>query len=250
MNFAAFCGSRGIRTLLVDLDPQANATLWCLSLEQLQQHAKECGTVADLLGQRRHTSAEGSAKTAQDVLRESVFPGVDLIPSHLGLYTADAELAGEAGREYLLTRALEPIRADYQMVVCDCPPSLNVATHNAIAIGTHFVTPVSLDFLSVFGVGLLYPKITGICEALGTTLENAGIVIGKAGRTSTHRDDARWALQERFKTLVLPHEITDRSIVSEAAEKHLPVFDMANAKATEEFTAVCSELLTRVGVTG
>src|SRR3546814_8927504 len=83
VNLAAYCGKKGLSTLLVDLDPQTNATLSCISLEQWQEHAAAHGTVADLLGVRNHANAEGAEKTAGEVILEEVFENVDLLPSHL-----------------------------------------------------------------------------------------------------------------------------------------------------------------------
>ena len=73
VNFAAYCGRSGFRTLLIDLDPQTNATFSCLSVEKWQEHAEQKGTVAHLLGVRQHTSAEGRNKTAEDVILPGMY---------------------------------------------------------------------------------------------------------------------------------------------------------------------------------
>src|SRR5436305_992731 len=83
VNFAAYCGIKGFKTLLVDLDPQTNATFSCISIEDWQTHSQKKGTVADLLGVRNHASAEGDEKTAKDVIIKDVFKNVNLLPSHL-----------------------------------------------------------------------------------------------------------------------------------------------------------------------
>jgi len=94
VNFAAYCGRKGLRTLLIDLDPQTNATFSCISVPAWEAHATANGTVANLLGVRQHTSAEGKTKSAEDVIIHDVFQGVDLIPSHLDLFTIDLDLGG------------------------------------------------------------------------------------------------------------------------------------------------------------
>jgi chromosome partitioning protein len=93
VNFAAFCGRKGLRTLLIDLDPQTNATFSCVSIEKWQKHATTKGTIAHLLGVRQHTSAEGKVKTVSDVIIHGVFKSVDLIPSHIDLFTIDLDLS-------------------------------------------------------------------------------------------------------------------------------------------------------------
>jgi chromosome partitioning protein len=97
VNFAAYCGKQNLKTLLVDLDPQTNATFSCISVNDWQKHAKSHGTVADLFGLRQHASAEGKKKTAAEVLKASVFDNVDLVPSHLDLFTIDLGLRARDG---------------------------------------------------------------------------------------------------------------------------------------------------------
>jgi chromosome partitioning protein len=139
VNFAAYCGRKRLRTLLIDLDPQTNATFSTIGVEAWKIHAAEKGTIADLLDARLHTSAEGKHKTAQDVLSKSVFPNVDLIPSHLDLFTVDLDLAGATARERKLEKALKPILNDYEVIICDCPPNLTLPTQNALAVSTHYI---------------------------------------------------------------------------------------------------------------
>src|SRR5688572_2497013 len=104
VNFAAYCGRHKLRTLLIDLDPQTNATFSMMGVEEWENHAGSKGTIADLLGARSHTHADGTQKTAADVVRRNVFPKVDLIPSHLDLFTVDLDLAGATAREHKLRK--------------------------------------------------------------------------------------------------------------------------------------------------
>src|ERR1700720_4460417 len=99
VNFAAYCGRNKLKTLLIDLDPQTNATFSCISLEKWQKHAAKNGTVANLLGVRHHTSAEGKEKPLKEAIITDVFKEVDLLPSHLDLFTIDLDLGSEVARE-------------------------------------------------------------------------------------------------------------------------------------------------------
>jgi chromosome partitioning protein len=103
VNFAAYCGMKGIKTLLVDVDPQTNATFSCIEPEKWGEVAKANGTVANLLGMRNF-NAEGGSVHARDVIVGGVFNGVDLIPSHIDLFTIDLDLGGAAGRELKLRK--------------------------------------------------------------------------------------------------------------------------------------------------
>src|SRR5689334_6626717 len=106
VNFAAYCGRQGMRTLLVDCDPQTNATFSCMTAEDWAEHAQSCGTIASLLGVR---SVAGSTNLndAKTVIRRGVFDNVDLIPSHISLFSVDLALGGAAGRELKLRKALK-----------------------------------------------------------------------------------------------------------------------------------------------
>jgi chromosome partitioning protein len=161
VNFAAYCGIQGRKTLLVDVDPQTNATFSCIEPEKWGEVAKTKGTVANLLGMRNF-SAEGKPTTAQDVIVADVFKNVDLIPSHIDLFTIDLDLGGAAGRELKLRKALKPVLDSYDIIVIDCPPNLIIPTQNSLATSTHFVVPISPDYLSSLGIALLLSRITSV----------------------------------------------------------------------------------------
>ncbi|MBI2805145.1 MAG: ParA family protein [Planctomycetes bacterium] len=248
VNFAAQCASEGHKTLLIDLDPQTNATFSCMSFEDWQDHAKKHGTVADLFGLRKHTSAEGKAKSAKEVCKTNALSGVDLIPSHLDLFTIDLDLGQEMAREKILKRALKGFIDGYDIVICDCPPNLTLPTQNAIAISTHYIVPVSPDFLSGLGVGLLLNRIEKMADTLEAEIVHAGIVMSRVGRRSHFRSQTTQALRQTFSKKVLTAEITERSAVAESAAKNQSIFASSDAEAKREFAAFGTELLKRIGV--
>ena len=156
VNLAAIAGDvHDKKTLLIDLDPQTNATFSCITVDSWENHAKSNGTIADVLGLRSHTSAEGNTKTPKDVIVHDVFRNVDLLPSHLDLFTVDLDLSGRNYRESILSRELRNVIKEYDLVVCDCPPNLTLPTQNALSISSSYIVPVSLDYLSGVGIGLL-----------------------------------------------------------------------------------------------
>lgn len=248
VNFAAYCGMKGLRTLLIDLDPQTNATFSCISVEAWEKHAKAKGTVADLLGVRQHTSAEGKGKTVAGVIIKNVFQKVDLIPSHLDLFTIDLDLSSEVARETRLRRTIREVIDEYDIIVCDCPPNLTIPTQNALAASTHYVVPVSLDFLSSLGVGLLLRRIKKLSDDLENPLVHAGIVISRVGRTSYFRTQTAQTLRTAFKGMVLLAQITERVAVAELAARNVSIFQMADKSAIAEFTSFGDELLAKLGV--
>jgi chromosome partitioning protein len=245
VNFADYCGRHGHKTLLVDVDPQTNATFSCMEPEKWGEVSRKSGTVANLLGMRNF-SAEGTAPTAKDVIVSEVFKNVDLIPSHIDLFTIDLDLGGAAGRELKLRKALKPVLDGYEIVVIDCPPNLTIPTQNALATSTHFVVPISPDFLSSIGIALLLSRIKKLCDDLDHSLTQAGIVISRVGRPAAFREKTVASVREQFGKLVLDAELKERSSVSESASVQKSIFQMNDRVAIEEFTAMSRELLSRL----
>lgn len=248
VNLAAFAGERrNLRTLLIDLDPQTNASFATIGVDAWHDHQQKHGTLADLLGLKRHTSAEDRQRTVAAVIARDVFPNVDLLPSHVDMFAVDLDLASATGRERRLKKVLSEHLENYDVVVCDCPPNLTIPTQNALTLSTHYVIPVSLDFLSSLGVALLIRRIDDFCEDVDHTLERLGIVISRVGRPARHRSETAAALREKFPD-VLDSEIHERAAVSEAAEQHRSMFNFGNVDAEREFTSVCTALLNRAGL--
>ena len=244
---ADYCGRKNERTLLIDLDPQTNATFSCISIESWQEHTQKNGSVANLLGARDHTSAQGNEKSASDVICRNVRENLDLLPSHLDLFTVDLDLSSATARETKLRRTLQgTFLEDYEYVVCDCPPNLTIPTQNAISLSTHYVVPISPDFLSAIGVALLKTRIERFCVELEHDLEFLGIVISRVGRTSRFRQQTIESLREQFGEIVLDPVLKERTRVAESAEVRKSVFDMGDRDASAEFSAVCQELVRRI----
>jgi chromosome partitioning protein len=248
VNFAAYCGKEGMRTLLVDCDPQTNATFSCIRGEDWVEHAKLYGTIASLLGVR-NIAGETNHNDARTVIKKDVFENVDLVPSHISLFSVDLDLGGAAGRELRLRKALKPVIDEYDMVVCDCPPNLTIPTQNALAMSTHYVVPVPPDYLSMLGIALLNTRVEELCENLDHKIANAGIIISRVGRKATHRDNLLANLRTRFEKLVLQTELRERVAVPESVSVQKPIFAMGDEQASQEFTAMSQELLERIKAT-
>ena len=248
VNFSAFLGRAGIKTLLIDLDPQTNATFSTIGVQEWTERAKKNGTVADLLGARKHTSAHETNKNAKDIIVKNVFTNVDLIPSHIDLFTVDLDLASARFRETRLKNSLKDELASYDVVICDCPPNLTIPTQNALAFSTHYVIPVSLDFLSAIGISLLLKRIEEFSQDLDRPLKNGGIVISRVGRPATHREETEATLRAEFGAAVVNGVIRERASVSSSAQAHQPIFSSQDTAAIGEFSSVCTELKNRIGV--
>lgn len=250
VSFATFCARNKKRTLLIDVDPQTNATIWVMGFDAWKTHAETKGTVADLLGVTEHKKAEGKRKSPVDVMVKNVARfGFDMIPSHLDLFTIDFDLASVALKEIKLKKAMASAVDAYDYVVIDCPPNLTIPTQNALAFSTHYVVPTGTDYLSALGIALLINRV----EKLGEELENkpvlAGVVISKTGsRPSSVRDAIEASLRNSgdFGKKVLPGKLIDRQQVIACTQDLKPVFDGGDATVTQEFTSICNEIMIRI----
>ena len=143
-------------------------------------------------------AGETNHNDPETVIKKGVFANVDLVPSHISLFSVDLDLGGAAGRELRLRKALKPVLDHYDMVVCDCPPNLTIPTQNALAMSTHYVVPVPPDYLSILGVALLNTRIEELCENIDHKIANAGIIISRVGRKAAYRENLLANLRTRF----------------------------------------------------
>jgi chromosome partitioning protein len=248
VSYASYLGKQlGKRVLLVDLDPQTNASFWVMGFSDWKEHADNIGTVAALIGATAHKRVGSSTKTVESLIYKSETFGFDLIPSDLALYTMDLDLASVPLKELKLKRAITACTTEYDYIICDCPPNLTIPTQNALALSTHYVIPIALDYFSSIGISLLKSRIL----KLGDELENhptlGGIVITRAGsRPGWHKAETEDSLRNTFGAELLTSKIKDRQDVVVSTQDRRPVFDSGNQSIIQEFTAVCSELHGRI----
>ena len=232
----------------IDLDPQTNATFSCIGIETWVKHAESNGTIANLLEARNYSSATGGKKSVSDVLIKDVFENVDLIPSHLDLFSIDLDLAGATSREKKLKRAVGDIIEDYNLIVCDCPPNLTIPTQNALALCDNFLVPISPDYLSTIGVGLLLNRVEELASDLEHDLNFLGIVLSRVGRPAAHRDETTESIRDRFGNKVLNGELAERTKVKESAAQQTPIFELNDQMAISEFRNICGQIHRRIGL--
>jgi len=161
VNLAACFATAGMRTLLVDIDPQANATSG-LGI------VRPSPTMADVL-------LDGVAIT--DVIVPTRVDGLDIAPCAPDLAGAAIELPGRDSREQLLARALAPVAAAYRFVLLDCPPSLDLLTVNALTAAERLIVPVQCEFYALEGLSRLLETITAVQGSLNPGLRVAGMLM-------------------------------------------------------------------------
>ena len=147
VNLAACLAEAGARVLLVDVDPQANAT----------------GGLG-ISGRERPTTAEVllDGLPVEEAVVPTAVPNLDLVPSSPDLARAAVELPGRAGRERLLAAALAPARRSYGYVFLDCPPSLDLITVNALAAADRLIVPVQCEYYALEGLSRLMETVAAV----------------------------------------------------------------------------------------
>ena len=211
VNTAACVAEAGYPTLLVDLDPQCNATV-ALGLP------KDCEpSIYDCL------LSDGEL-TLQEVAREA--PGIErlsIVPSTPDLAGAGVELPRIAGSEMRLRESLGPVRENYLFTLFDCPPSLGPLTVNALVAADRVIVPVQTEYFALEGLAGLLDTLTLIQRELNPRLTVAGMILTMHdGRTRLAQDVER-EVREHFPELVFETVIPRNVRVSEAPSFGLPV---------------------------
>ena len=163
INLAAALGVLEFKTLLVDADPQANATSGVgVDPNTVKTSIYEC-LINDV--------------DPRDIIITTESPNLDLLPSHIDLVGAEIELINMPSREYMLRGTLNKIKDDYDFIIIDCSPSLGLVTVNALAASASVIVPVQCEYFALEGLGKLLNTIKIVQQKLNTELTIEGILL-------------------------------------------------------------------------
>jgi len=163
INLAAALGVLEFKTLLVDADPQANATSGVgVDPNTVKTSVYEC-LINDV--------------DPRDIIITTESPNLDLLPSHIDLVGAEIELINMPSREYMLRGSLNKIKDDYDFIIIDCSPSLGLVTVNALAASASVIVPVQCEYFALEGLGKLLNTIKIVQQKLNTELTIEGILL-------------------------------------------------------------------------
>ena len=193
VNLCAYLARAGCRVLLIDSDPQANATT-SLGVNPRAPRSSLYETLID------HSPVK-------DAITPTVHPGLELVPANLDLAGAEVEMAARMAREQLLASALQPLHQEYDYIVIDDPPSLGLITINGLTAADGIVIPVQCEYLALEGLSQLLETIQQVRTVLNARLRVAGVLLTMAdARTNLSNqvvEDVRLHFpQETFSTLI------------------------------------------------
>lgn len=236
INLAAYLAQMGQRVLVVDLDPQANATA-CLGVDK---RAVQGSTYESLLS--------NDIPAASILYNERL--QLSLLPSSPALAGAEVELVDESGREFRLRNALETLDDKFDYILIDCPPSLGLLTVNGlIAARDGVIVPVQCEYLALEGLGQLTQTIQRVRSALFPDLRVRGVILTMFDPRTNLSNDVVREVNNHFPGQVFK-SLVPRSIrLAEAPSYGLPISAYApSSVGAQAYEAVAKELLKGDGV--
>ena len=232
VNLSAGLAAAGCRTLLVDLDPQSNASLG------LGVKAGEGKSIHRVL-----TDDRFPARAA--VLPTPVY-NLEIIPAHIVLSGADLDLANILGRESVLQSKLAPLKGEYDFIVIDCSPSLSLLTVNALAAADEVLIPIQTHYYALEGMKLLFQTVNVVKSRLNSRLSVLGILPTFYDRRAAISRDVFQGLKDYFGNRVLETIIRINSKLAEAPSAGRPIHLYApNSRGAEDYQRLTEEVLRR-----
>jgi chromosome partitioning protein len=232
INLAAAMALRGTRTLLIDLDPQANSTLSYLDVTRVTRSVYDA--IVD------------SAVSLADVILPSPVENLSIAPSRIALAKLEAKLVGEMDAHFRLKDKIEPIRKRFPHIVIDCPPTLGLLTVNALVAATHLLIPIQSSYFALEGTDDLLETIEKVRSRPNPALKILGVVITMHDKRTALARDIRAQIQKVFGGKVFKTVITKSVRLEESPAYKESIFTFApDSTGATEYYSLCEEVIDR-----
>ena len=230
VNLAAALAVLEKKILLVDADPQANAT----SGIGIDVKSKKLGTYQLL----EHTA------TAEESIIPTSTPNMDLIPSHIDLVATEIELVDKKDREYMLKKALEPVDNKYDYIIIDCAPSLGLITLNALAAADSLIIPIQCEYFALEGLGKLLNTIKSVQKIHNRNLDIEGLLLTMYDSRLRLSNQVVEEVQKHFGKMVVKTIIQRNIRLSEAPSVGESIIDYdATSKGAKNYLSLAHEII-------
>jgi chromosome partitioning protein len=232
INLAAALALRGKRTLLIDLDPQANSTMSFLDM------APGAKSVYDAIAE--------PALPLADVILPSPLENLSIAPSRIALAKLEAKLVGEMDAHFRLKDKIDALHQAYSHVVIDCPPALGLLTVNALVAATHLLIPIQSSYFALEGTDDLLETIEKVRARPNPALRILGVVITMHDKRTALARDIREQIQKVFGGKVFKTVITKSVRLEESPAYKESIFTFAPESAgASEYYRLCEEVIDR-----
>ncbi len=232
INLAAALAQRGRRTLLVDLDPQANSSISYLDIRNIPR------SMFDVLS---------NGTPLSDVITASPVPNLDVAPSRIALAKLESQLIGEVDAHFRLKDRLDLVADRYEFVVIDTPPALGLITVNALVAATHLLIPVQSSYFALEGTDDLLETVEKIRARPNPNLKLLGAVITLHDRRTTLSRDVQKAISNVFGDRVFKTTISKSIRLEESPAHKESIFTFApQSTGAYEYYRLCEEVIERV----
>ena len=230
MNLAASLATLEKRVLLIDADPQANASSGLgVNIQEVETSIYDClVNDADI----------------HDAVFETDVPGLDIVPSHIDLVGAEIEMLNLQNREQVMRRLLRPLLTEYDYILIDCSPSLGLITVNALTAADSVIIPVQCEYFALEGISKLLNTIRIIKQKLNPALEIEGFLLTMYDSRLRLANQIKDEVQRHFQELVFRTVINRNVKLSEAPSHGIPVilYDADSAGARNHL-ALAQEII-------
>ena len=233
INLSACLAELGKKVLVIDLDPQGNTTSgFGIDKEEIEN------TVYELM--------LGECSIRESMTKVENIEHLSLIPSNVNLAGAEIELLGINEKEYILKNAVDYIRDDYDFIIIDCPPSLNMLTVNAMTTADSILVPIQCEYYALEGISQLIHTIDLVQERLNSNLKIDGVVFTMYDARTNLSSDVVDTVKENLNATVYQTIIPRNVRLAEAPSHGLPInlYDSKSSGA-ESYRNLAKEIIER-----
>ena len=231
VNLAAVFAAGGRKTLVVDLDQQANATV-ALGVQKGMRPSS-------------YEVLAGEA-TAADAVVPGPVPNLEVLPASRDLAGSAVELASVPDPPFQLSRQLEPLAGRYDVVLIDCPPALGLVTVNALVASDRVIVPVQAEYLALEGLIEFLDTLTTVRRELNPSLELAGVVVTMHDERTRLAQDVERDVRDHFSETVFQTVVPRTVRLAEAPSYGLPVSEYApDSRGASAYRALAAEVVER-----
>ena len=232
VNLAASLGALEQKVLLIDADPQANAT----SGLGIDVESVEVGTYQLL----EHSNS------AKEAIVKTNSPNLDVIPAHIDLVAIEIELVDKDEREYMLKKALETVKNDYDYILIDCAPSLGLLTLNALTASNSVLIPIQCEYFALEGLGKLLNTIKSVQKIHNAELDYEGLLLTMYDSRLRLSNQVVEEVQKHFSDMVFQTIIQRNVRLSEAPSYGESIINYdASSKGAANYLSLAKEIITK-----